>query len=155
VRVPAQKPKETDEKNVAWAEKIWALHEGGKDAEISKLLGCYGMELTTEVARAGRIRRHKDGPSFFEVPVYGFAVGEIAFVGFPGEPFGDIGRAVKKNAPFKMTMPSCLTNGSRGYFPVAESFKEDGYEAATSPFGPTVADDLTRGALDLLNGLKH
>ena len=51
-------------------------------------------------------------------------------------------------------MLSCLSNGSRGYFPFSTSFKEDGYEAATSPFGPSVADDLIKGQLDLLGKLS-
>ena len=60
---------------------------------------------------------------------------------------------MKKNSPFTLTIPACLVNGSRGYFPFSSSFKEDGYEAATSPFGPTVADDLIKGQLKLLGEL--
>jgi hypothetical protein len=52
-------------------------------------------------------------------------------------------------------MLACLTNGSRGYFPFSSSFIEDGYEAATSPFGPSVADDLIAGELKLLNELAR
>jgi hypothetical protein len=47
----------------------------------------------------------------------------------------------------------CLTNGSRGYFPFSDSYTEGGYESATSPFGPTVAEDLIAGELRLLNRL--
>ena len=154
VRVASHRAKDTDEKNVTWAERIWALHEAGKDAEITKELGCTGMGLTTEVARAGRIRNLANGPDFFDLPLIGFSIGRsVAFGGFPGEPFNDIGKAVKKGSPFQMTILSCLTNGSRGYFPFSDSFKEDGYEAATSPFGETVADDLIAGQLELLKGL--
>ena len=154
VRVPSHRAKDSDEKNLAWAERIWGLHEAGKDAEISKELGCYGMELTTEVARAGRIRNLANGPDFFDLPLNGFSIGKsVAFGGFPGEPFNDIGKAVKAKSPFRMTILSCLTNGSRGYFPFSDSFKEDGYEAATSPFGPSVADDLIAGELKLLKSL--
>ena len=154
VRVPSHRAKDSDEKNLAWAERIWGLHEAGKDAEISKELGCYGMELTTEVARAGRIRNLANGPDFFDLPLNGFSIGKsVAFGGFPGEPFNDIGKAVKAKSPFRMTILTCLTNGSRGYFPFSDSFKEDGYEAATSPFGPSVADDLIAGELKLLNTL--
>ena len=154
VRVPSHRAKDSDEKNLAWAERIWGLHEADKDAEISKELGCYGMELTTEVARAGRIRNLANGPDFFDLPLNGFSIGKsVAFGGFPGEPFNDIGKAVKAKSPFRMTILTCLTNGSRGYFPFSDSFKEDGYEAATSPFGPSVADDLIAGELKLLNTL--
>ena len=112
------------------------------------------MELTTEVARAGRIRRLANGPDFFELPITTVAIGKaVAFAGFPGEPFNDIGKAVKKGSPFGLTLLSCLTNGSRGYFPFSDAFREGGYESATSPFGPSVADDLVAGELKLLNRL--
>ena len=154
VRVPSNRAKDSDAKNLAWAKRIWGLHEAGKDAEISKELGCYGMELTTEVARAGRIRNLANGPDSFDLPLIGFSIGKsVAFGGFPGEPFNDIGKQVKAKSPFRMTLLSCLTNGSRGYFPFSDSFKEDGYEAATSPFGPSVADDLIAGELRLLGKL--
>ncbi len=154
VRVPAHKAKDTDVKNLAWANEVWALHEAGKDAEISKKYGCYAMELTTEVARAGRIRNMSKHADFHNLPLTSFAIGgAVAFGGFPGEPFNDIGVAVRKASPFKLTILSCLTNGSRGYFPFSSSFKEDGYEAATSPFGPSVADDLIKGEIDLLTKL--
>ena len=162
VRVSSNRAKETDEKNLAWADDVWALHEksekegvaGGEKDYVTAKYGWTGMELTTEVARAGRIRRLKDGPDHFDLPLIGFSIGRsVAFGGFPGEPFNDIGKAVKKDSPFTLTILSCLTNGSRGYFPFSDSFKEDGYEAATSPFGPEVADRLVDGLLTLLKGL--
>ena len=162
VRVPAQKAKVSDEKNLAWADDVWALHEksdkegiaGGEKDYVTKKYGWAGMELTTEVARAGRIRRVAKGPDFFELPLTTVAIGKaVAFAGFPGEPFNDIGKAVKKSSPFGLTLLSCLTNGSRGYFPFSDAFKEGGYESATSPFGPTVADDLIAGERRLLGRL--
>ena len=154
VRVPAQKAKESDEKNLAWATKSWQLHEAGRDEEVSKEYGWTGMELTTEVARAGRIVKMSEHDDYHEVPLYGVAVGEVAFGGFPGEPFNEIGIAIRKASPFKLTMLSCITNGYIGYFPNAESFVQGGYESATSPFGPTVADDLIGGMSSLFSELK-
>ena len=150
VSVPANKAKESDEKNVAWAKKVWGLHEAGKDAELP----WKGMELTTEVARAGRILKVAGGPDVFVLPITTVSVGKgVAFGGFPGEPFNDIGKAVKAKSPFAMTILSCLTNGSRGYFPFSDSYTQGGYESATSPFGPSVADDLIAGELRLLGTL--
>ena len=93
-------------------------------------------------------------PDYHDLPIYAVSIGKsLAFGGFPGEPFNDIGKAVKKASPFTLTILSCLTNGSRGYFPFSDSFKEGGYEAATSPFGETVADDLIAGQTKLLKQL--
>ena len=150
VRVPANKAKDTDEKNLAWAEKVWAMHQAGKDAELP----WKGMELTTEVARARRIINMSKHADFHDLPLYGITIGKsVAFGGFPGEPFNDIGKRVKKESPFKITLLTCLTNGSRGYFPFSDAYQTGGYESATSPFGPSVADDLIAGKLKLLNSL--
>ena len=51
-----------------------------------------------------------------------------------------------------MTFVSCLTNGAFGYFPNANAYSEGGYEARSSIFGPSVADDIVRKSLDLLEG---
>ena len=150
VRVPANKAKETDEKNLEWAKKVWEQHQAGKDAELP----WKGMELTTEVARARRIIRMSEHPDFHDLPLWGISIGKsVAFGAFPGEPFNDIGKEVKKGSPFTMTILTCLSNGSRGYFPFSDAYKTGGYESATSPFGPSVADDLVAGQLKLLNGL--
>ena len=150
VKVPSQKAKDSDEKNLAWAQKVWDMHLSGRDAELP----WKGMELTTEVARAGRICRLSGGPDFFEIPLTSFSIGKsVAFGGFPGEPFNDIGKEVKKRSPFRMTILSCLSNGSRGYFPFSDAYTTGGYESATSPFGPSVADDLIEGELKLLKRL--
>lgn len=162
IKVPAHKARATDEKNLDWANDVWALHEKakrdgvaatGKDYVTAKY-GWKDMELTTEVARAGRIRNMARHGDWHHIPVWCIAVGDVAFGGFPGEPFNDIGVAIRKASPFKLTLLSCLTNGSRGYFPFSDSYREGGYESATSPFGPSVADDLISGALEMLRQLK-
>ena len=162
VRVPAHKAKDSDEKNLAWANDVWQLHDkavkdgvaGTPKDYVTLKYGWADMELTTEVARAGRIRNMAKHADFHDLPLYGFAIGKsVAFGGFPGEPFNDIGKAVKKNSPFTLTILSCLTNGSRGYFPFSDAYVGGGYESATSPFGPTVADDLIKGEAELMQKL--
>ena len=162
IKVPANKAKDSDEKNLAWAEDVWALHQKASadgvvatDRDyVTKKYGWKDMELTTEVARAGRIRNMSRHADFHLIPVWGVSLGDVAFGGFPGEPFNDIGVEIRKASPFKMTILACLTNGSRGYFPFSDSYRQGGYESATSPFGPTVADDLIAGELKLLKGLR-
>lgn len=148
VYVPSNRPRPDEMEE---ARRIDALHRAGRDAELPYK----GMDLTTKVAAAERKIRLEHGPDSFELPLSAFAIGSsVAFGGFPGEPFNDIGKAVKKGSPFKMTILACLTNGDRGYFPFSDSYKEGGYESESSPFGPSVADDLIAGLLKLLNGLR-
>ena len=161
-KVPAQKGDVDPKKDLAWANDVWQLHEKAvadkvvatdKDYDTVKY-GWKDMELTTEVARAGRIRNMSKHSDFHELPLTAIAFGDVAFGGFPGEPFNDYGKELKKKSPFKLSIFSCLTNGSRGYFPIASSYKEGGYESATSPFGPTVMSDLVGTELKLLGSLK-
>ena len=79
----------------------------------------------------------------------------LAFAGVPGEPFTEIGRGVKSASPFAVTLFSCLTNGSCGYFPVKSAYAEGGYEARSSIFGTSVADDIIAGQLRLLDGIRR
>ena len=162
VKVPAQKNDVDPKKDLAWAKDVWALHaKSEKDGVVATAkdyvtvkYGWTGMELTTEVARAGRILNMAKHDDFHHIPIWGVAIGSsLSFGAFPGEPFNDIGVAVKAKTPFRMTLLSCLTNGSRGYFPFSDSYKQGGYESATSPFGPTVADDLVAGQLQLQKSL--
>ena len=171
VKTPVHKAKDSDAKNLKWAEEVWALHEksekdgiaGSDNDYVAVKYGWKAMELTTEVARAGRIRNMaKLGADFHQIPIYAVAIGQsVAFGGFPGEPFNDIGKALKAKSPFAISIFSCLSNGSRGYFPFfdpakeAVPFDESGYEFATSPFGPSVADDLITGELTLLKSLHQ
>ena len=102
----------------------------------------------------------KKESDFHEIPIYAITIGKsVAFGGFPGEPFNDIGKALKEKSPFSLSIFSCLSNGSRGYFPYFDPAKEavdyenSGYEFATSPFGESVAFDLIAGELGLLGEL--
>ena len=158
VKVPAQKGDVDPKKDLAWAKDVWSLHEKSvKDGVVATdrdyntvKYGWKGMDLTTEVARASRIISMSTHSDFHSIPIWGVAIGRsVSFGGFPGEPFNDIGVAIKRRTPFRMTMLTCLTNDSLGYFPFSDSYRQGGYESATSPFGPSVADDLVEGQVKL------
>ena len=149
VSVPSQRPSPEE---LPQARRFVALHGEGRDEEIP----FSGMELTTVVAEAGRMLSLENGPDFFEMPVSAVSIGDsLAFTGVPGEPFTEIGRGVKTASPFAVTLFSCLTNGSCGYFPMKSAYSEGGYEARSSIFGSSVADDIIAGQLKLLNSLKR
>jgi len=140
VVVPSNRPEPED---IPLARKYSELHASGKDDEIP----FKGMELTTVVAEAGRMLRLENGPDAFSMPLSAVSVGNaIRFVGIPGEPFTEIGRRIKSESPAAMTFVTCITNGYYGYFPTAGAYREGGYEARSSIFGPTVAQDLVSAA---------
>ena len=133
----------------ARAEKIVELHNAGRDAELPFA----GMELTTAVAEALRMKHLKDGPETFPLPLSGVRVGPVAFLGIPGEPFTGIGRGLKDGSPFAMTLPCCLTNGAEGYYPMKEAYDEGGYEARSSNFKAGIAELLIDEGVKLLKSL--
>ena len=139
-----------DKKDLPEAYRIKELHEAGKDSELPYK----GMMLTTVVAEALRMVRLENGPEAFEMPLTGIALGPIAFIGIPGEPFTGIGLGLKESEAFELVLPTCLTNGSEGYFPMKEAYDEGGYEAKSSPLKKGVAEIITNSFVDILNSLK-
>ena len=133
------------------ARKYKELHEQGRDDEIPFT----GMQLTTEVADAYRKCRLEHGPYEIDLPISGLKIGNVAFLGIPGEPFTEIGVKIKEAEGYSMIMPMALTNGSLGYFPNSDAFKEGGYEARTSSYTPIVADEIIKCGKEILAELKE
>ena len=132
------------------AEKIHALHEAGRDAELPYS----GMMLTTKVAEAGRMVKLQNGPESFPMELSAVAVGPVAFIGIPGEPFTGIGRGLKLAEGWDLVLPCCLTNGSEGYFPMQDAYDEGGYESQSSFFKAGVAEFLIDEGTKLLVELR-
>jgi hypothetical protein len=82
-------------------------------------------------------------------------LGEIAFVGWGGEVFNEIGQAVKRGSPFSHTFILTHCNGAAGYLPTSDSYPEGGYEVQSSKFGPGAAEALSDETLKLLRELHE
>ena len=93
-------------------------------------------------------------PDEMDLHLTALSVGDWAVAGIPGEPFTEIGKAIKQGSRFAVTMPSCLTNGGEGYFPSADCFEEGGYEVKISRFVQGTAEKLIENSLELVNSLK-
>ncbi len=148
VKVPSQKG---DPSLIPEAKRIVELHDSGRDNELPYR----GMQLTTVVVEAHRMINLVDGPDFFELNITGVSIGNVAFIGIPGEPFTDVGRSIKAQSPFAATIPCCLTNGSEGYYPMRSAYEEGGYEARSSRFKPGVAEALIDSSVSILKALHN
>jgi len=82
-------------------------------------------------------------------------LGEIAFVGWGGEVFNEIGKAVKEKSPFGYTFVFTHCNGAAGYLPTTSSYPAGGYEVQSSHFAPGADEVLIRETLSLLRELKQ
>ena len=112
------------------------------------------MELTTVVAEALRMCRMEHGPMFYDLPFSGVSIGNVAFIGIPGEPFTEIGMKIKETEGWDMICPSINTNAKEGYFPSSSAFAEGGYEARTSPYTAEVADAVVNISREILKELR-
>jgi hypothetical protein len=83
-------------------------------------------------------------------------VGDVGWVGLPGEVFCEFGLAVKERSPFAQTMPIELANDYVGYICTPEAIEEGGYETwlarSSLPTGEG-GGKLTNAAIDLLKQL--
>jgi hypothetical protein len=140
-------PKPEDMEQAKYIDK---MHKEGRDAELPYK----GMMLTTMVAEAGRMVKLEHGPEFFPLNLTAIKIGDVAFLGIPGEPFTGVGLEIKKAEGWKLVCPTCLTNGSRGYFPMKDSYDEGGYESRSSIYKAGVAEKIAEDAVKLLNSLR-
>ena len=131
---------------IKWVE----LFDAGRKNEIP--LG--HMEIMTLTSPRSRVRRLKNGPDHFDILVSSVSIGDtIAFAGLPCEPFVDIGRDIKAQSPFRMTVVTCLTNGSEGYIPSTKAHAEGGYEGLSSRFAAPTGDKLVAAQVEQLKQL--
>lgn len=107
---------------------------------------------TTELATANRIIGLRTSPIYRPVPITVLGLGDIAFVGFGGEPFTSYTAAAKEAAGNgKTVFCSCLTNGNQGYLPHARAFTEGGYEASSSFFTSNLEEQCITAAKEMLD----
>ncbi len=146
IRIPSNMPNPED---VPEARRIYNLHLEGKDNEIPY----EGMMLTTMLAKARRTVNLEHGPEYFDMELSAVAVGNVALIGIPGEPFTGVGRALKEDEKWELVIPTCLTNGKQGYFPMKDAYAEGGYEAQGSLFKEGVAELIIEEGKQLIEKL--
>ncbi len=94
-------------------------------------------------------------PSPIAVDLQALRIGEVAIVAMPGEPFAEIGAAVKKSSPFPVTLFCGYSSGAGGsYMPVAEEYRFGGYEVEITPYAPEAAELIIAEAAALLRRLR-
>lgn len=128
------------------------LHELRGRAGEDELRDAVGM-----ARRAGMLAdkaRQYAGQTEVVAELHGIRIGPAALVGFPGEPFAEIGARVKAQSPFLHTFFSGYTNDYLGYLPTSDAYPDRGYEVDTSPFRPGGDERLVEESLALLAELR-
>ncbi|MDF2662000.1 MAG: Neutral ceramidase [Paenibacillus sp.] len=92
-----------------------------------------------------------------QLEVQAMRLGDLAFVGLPGEIFVELGLAAKRASPFAHTVVNTLCNGSiYGYVCTEAAYTQGGYEPRLKVFNriaPGTGERLAEGASELLHGL--
>jgi len=98
------------------------------------------------------------------VEVMTIRIGDLAFVGLPGEIFNEFGKEIKSKSPCKNTIVTGLTNDERAYFPTAVSFTQGpegftpyitGYETTpgSTLYEPGSGEKMAESAINQLNSI--
>ncbi|HSG35471.1 MAG TPA: hypothetical protein VLA37_13115, partial [Sphingomonadaceae bacterium] len=111
-----------------------------------------------------RLRRFSDllkqwqepvDPTPAKIEVQILRIGDVAIVAMPGEPFGEIGQAVKRASPFKFTLFCGYSDGVGGdYVPTEDEYRYGGYEVERTPYGLGADKKLIAGAIALFEKVK-
>ncbi len=131
-------------------------------AQVTALAPSAGMWERHQVG--ARVRRFSDlleqwtapaDSSPAQIEIQALRIGELAIVAMPGEPFAEIGAAVKSRSPFEFTMFCAYSDGVGGdYVPTDDEYAQGGYEVERSPYNPGTAEIIVDAATELLIGLR-
>ncbi len=94
------------------------------------------------------------GKERFPVALHLLQIGPAVLAGTEGEPFVEIGLAIKAGSPWPATWFGGYTGGWAGYIPTADAYPMKGYEVDTSPFAPEAAEQLVEETVAALKDLK-
>lgn len=102
--------------------------------------------------------RMVDLPASVSVPLQVLRIGDVPLVAMPGQPFAEIGLAIREQSPFARTAFIAQANDNIGYVAPDRAMDEGGYEVelkrtVIAPKG--TADDWVRNAVELLEGLAE
>ncbi len=133
------------EKELAWAKNIMKNASG----EIETLADGVGDEWTANLF----LELDKKKGQILELELVGIALGDMAFISFPGELFNEIGKKIRKQCPFKYTYSIDCANDYVGYFPTKKAIGEGGYAVLTRNCDDTAETTIIENSLDILKEL--
>ena len=122
---------------------------GAKDIAVAL------QQVTRLALRADRMDRYRSKQSL-AVETQALRLGDAAIVAVAGEPYSEIGVAVKKNSPFpNKTLVAGYLGGDMMYIPTAEVFDYDPppMEVDNSPYTPEAEKIITGHLTRLLESL--
>ena len=149
IQIPTNRPTEEE---LVEARRIRDMLHGGQAEQLHKEFP--GMLFETACGESSRMLGLEHGPDFDETELNVIAIGNVAFAGFPGEPFTSFSFAVKEAPGWDMILPTCLINDTKGYFAGEQNYAEGGYETASSRYKPGTLENLAEQIKEMLAKLR-
>ena len=113
-----------------------------------------GWELRSFTSPLRKKWRDMTGKAEGTFDVQCLAIGDICFVGFPGEVVSELGLEVKWNSPFARTYIAYLATGYCGYLTPANLMVAGGYEAQSQRFVSRDTLKMVKTAADAMFDLR-
>jgi hypothetical protein len=123
-----------------------------KAKQILSVPAAMDVDFTLDRVWAFKIMKIHDGNSpNLDAEVQVLTIGDVAFVGIPGELFSELGMEVIEKSPFPDTYIVQLANQNIGYIPTKRAFEEGAYEPTCATIAPGGGELIVQEALHLLN----
>lgn len=148
VSVNRGRPEQMEEANIIY--DYYLKH--GKDAVI-EYMNNNDFKYVENYVVASRIKKVESWGEKKEIYITALSIGDFVIAGFPGEPFTEMGRQVKNNSKFTLTMTACAANGYEGYYPTNECFELGGYEVFNASYKQGTAEKIIEASIEVVNSL--
>lgn len=155
INIDVEHNKATSKEELEKAEFVYKLYKEGRWDEVPVEGLDSGGARQAVVAESCRIVQLKDVPDTKNLHILGLCAGEFAIIGFPGEPFTEIGLKTRENSKFQMTFGACCANGFEGYYPSDIAYEVGGYEAKAAKYRRGISDKLVDTATNILDKLHE
>lgn len=133
---------------LAAAEREWTRLDPGDGPETPEIRIA---RTRHEGAKALAALRDADLPPALELPISVVAVGDVAWVHLPVEPFTHFGALIRAMSPFGDTRTIGYTDGYFGYLADEPAYEAGRYEALSSVFGPEAGALVVKESVALLH----
>lgn len=136
-------------------------HRGGDGYQLKRLRDHHAQSLSALAALESledqnrRDRRVDMARRELSTSLTIITVGNIAMVGIPGEPFVELGLALKRSAHFAQTFVVGYCNDLIGYIPTRAAYDEGGYEVDTARIAAGSGEEIVDAALSALEGMRN
>lgn len=124
-------PRDVSEGDIRSARETLARTSEAKAEDLENLTAgdlLKGVPIVDRIFAECLLRFVAERPQVYRVPLQVLRLGPAAIAAIPGEPFVEIGLALKKTPGYDVIFPTALANGYLSYIPLPESFERGGYE---------------------------